>query len=59
MKFESSYRLFLSSWVPDSFMICENPCKSVAKTPQALLETNPANAADDRMPEGERGGLRF
>ena len=27
--------------------------------PQALLETNPANAADDRMPEGERGGLRF
>src|SRR5206468_4009512 len=27
--------------------------------PQALLETNPANAADDRMPEGERAGLRF
>src|SRR5213595_4064131 len=26
--------------------------------PQALLETNPANAADDRMPEGEAGGLR-
>src|SRR5438445_4938680 len=24
--------------------------------PQALLETNPANAANDRMPEGERGG---
>src|SRR5439155_6641796 len=24
--------------------------------PQALLETNPANAADDRMPEGERSG---
>src|SRR6266513_1470730 len=23
--------------------------------PQALLETNPANAADDRMPEGGRG----
>jgi hypothetical protein len=38
MKFESSYRLFLSSWVPDSFMICENPCKSVAKTPQTQKE---------------------
>src|SRR5207253_2133522 len=24
--------------------------------PQALLETNPANAADDRMPESRRGG---
>src|SRR5262245_28688937 len=24
--------------------------------PQALLETNPANAADDRMPERGRGG---
>src|SRR6266480_4443078 len=27
--------------------------------PQALLETNPANAADDRMPKRQRGGLRF
>src|SRR5438552_5838427 len=27
--------------------------------PQALLETNPANAADDRMPEGWRSGPRF
>src|SRR6266478_8412439 len=26
--------------------------------PQALLETNPANAADDRMPESRRGGPR-
>src|SRR6266513_2608413 len=26
--------------------------------PQALLETNPANAADDRMPESQRGGPR-
>jgi hypothetical protein len=26
--------------------------------PQALLETNPANAADNRMSEGERGGPR-
>src|SRR5207253_201219 len=24
--------------------------------PQALLEANPANAADDRMPESRRGG---
>jgi len=27
--------------------------------PQALLETNPANAADDRMPEAWRSGPRF
>src|SRR5437879_453423 len=26
--------------------------------PQALLETNPANTADDRMPESRRGGPR-
>src|SRR5436190_21954789 len=26
--------------------------------PQALLETNPANATDDRMPEGRRGAPR-